>query len=495
MAPHSASGNSSLSASFDVLIIGAGISGINIAYHVQNEAPEPAPSSYAILESRSKLGGTWDFFKYPGLRSDSDMFTFGLPWYPWRKNKTIASGAEISSYLEDAATHAGIHKNIKYQHRVLSAYWSSQKARWTLDVEVNGVLGHTYEARFLVLGTGYYDYDEPLATLIPGLESFSGTVVHPQFWPEDLDYAEKDVVIIGSGATAVTLLPNLTDKAKHTTMLQRSPTYISPLPLVDKLAQLECAILPARLAGRVTRLRRAIRFFGFYWFCKFFPNTAKRLLRNLCIKLLPPNIPVEPHFTPRYDPMDQRLCACPDGDFFASLRSGKASIVTDVIRKVTEDEIILTSGTKLRPDIIVTATGLKLRIGGGIQFFIDDDPISIIDGFAWKGFMLQNVPNLAFVAGYYNAAWTLGAEVTGVAVVRLLRQMKSRGFSCVVPRLAKSDQLMEPQSFFKISSTYVKDAIKYTPKGGTGQWAHRWNYFFDLAKAYWGDFESGLEYF
>ncbi|SCO90229.1 uncharacterized protein FRV6_14357 [Fusarium oxysporum] len=339
---------SSLNTSFDVLIIGAGISGINLAYHIHTKAPEPAPSSYAILESRS-------------------------------------------------------------------------------------------------------------------LDNFAGTIVHHQFWPEDLDYVDKDVVIIGSGATAVTLLPNLTEKAHHTTMLQRSPTYISPLPLVDKLAQVERAILPAILAGRVTRLRRAIRFFGFYWFCKFFPNTAKRLLRDLCMKLFPPNILVDPLSLLAMTPWTS-----------GSVR---------VQMKVTEDEVILDSGTKLQPDIIVTATGLKLRIGGGIQFFVDGEPINIVDGFAWKGFMLQNVPNLAFVSGYYNAAWTLGAEVTGVAVVRLLRQMKSRGFSCVVPRLGRSDQNMEPQSFFKISSTYVKDAIKYTPKGGTGQWAHRWNYFFDLAKA------------
>jgi cation diffusion facilitator CzcD-associated flavoprotein CzcO len=422
------------------------------------------------------------------------MFTFGLPWNPWKMDKTMAPGAEISSYLVDSAARFGIDKRIKYQHRVLSARWSSQKSRWILGVEVDGASVQVFEARFLILGTGYYNYDEPLPVHIPGIDNFAGTVIHPQFWPRDFDYADKDIVIIGSGATAVTLLPSLASKASHTTMLQRSPTYIAPVPSTDKIAKLERTILPARLAPRVTRLRRAVRFFGFYWFCKAFPSAAKRLIRQASIKLLPPTIPVDPHFTPRYNPMDQRLCASPDGDFFAALRSGKASVVTDTIEAVTKEEIQLSSGEKLRPDVIITATGLKLRIGGGIQFFIDDKAIEITDRFAWKGFMLQDVPNLAFVTGYYNAAWTLGAEVTGLAVVRLLRQMKDRGVSSAVPRLRPSELNMVPESFFKLSSTYVKDSITVTPRGGTGQWAHRWNYFFDVSRACWGDHSTGLEY-
>ncbi|KAH7021955.1 hypothetical protein EDB80DRAFT_559060 [Ilyonectria destructans] len=494
MAPCSASDVGSSDPYFEVVIIGAGLSGINSAYHIQTEAPEPASSSYVILESRSDMGGTWDLFRYPGIRSDSDMFTFGLPWNPWPKEKTLASGAEIKSYLADSAARFGIDKRIRYQHRVLSAGWSSKKLRWILEVEVDGALVQVFEARFLILGTGYYDYDEPFAVHIPGIENFAGPVIHPQSWPVDFDYAGKDLVIIGSGATAITLLPNLAEKARHTTMLQRSPTYITPLPLVDKIVKLERAILPASFAGRVTRLRRAIRFFAFYWYCMFFPNSAKQLLRKAQVKLLPPTIPVDPHFAPRYNPMDQRLCVSPDGDFFAALRSGKASVVTDAIEAVTRDEIQLSSGSRLHPDIIITATGLKLRIGGGIKFFIDDEPADIADRFAWKGFLLQDMPNLAFITGYYNAAWTLGAEVSALAIVRLLRQMKDRNALAAVPRLRPSEFNMVPESFFKISSTYVKDAIKVTPKGGTGQWAHRWNYFADVSRACWGDHSTGLEY-
>ncbi|KAM5350077.1 hypothetical protein ACJ41O_006582 [Fusarium nematophilum] len=479
---------------FEVVIIGAGISGINSAYHIQAEGPEPASSSYAILESRSNIGGTWDLFQYPGIRSDSDMFTFSFTWNPWKQDRAMASGAEITAYLADSAARFGIDKRIKYQHRVLSARWSSQLSRWVLEVEVTGAAVQVFEARFIILGTGYYDYDQPLPAHIPGIENFAGTVIHPQFWPRDFDHADKDIVIIGSGATAITLLPSLATKASHTTMLQRSPTYIAPVPLVDGTAKLERALLPACLASRVTRLRRFIRHVGFYWYCIFFPNAARRLLRKVTVKLLPPTTPVDPHFTPRYNPMQQRLCASPDGDFFASIRSGRASVVTDTIEAVTKDEIQLSSGGKLHPDVIITATGLKLRMGGGISIHVDEEAVEIGEKFAWKGFMLQDVPNLAFVSGYYNAAWTLGAEVTGLSIVRLLRQMKSRGISTAVPRLRPSELNMVPESFFKLSSTYIKDADKVTPKGGTGQWAHRRNYLVDISRACWGDLSSGLEF-
>lgn len=475
----------------DVFIVGAGISGINTAYHIQTESRQPI--SYAILEARSHIGGTWDLFKYPGIRSDSDIFTFGFVWNPWNRDKTLAPGSEIQEYMAESAAQFGIDKHIRFGHKVLSANWSSQHNLWELDVQTGAVDHETIHARFLTLGTGYYDYDEPLQTHIPGISNFQGPVVHPQFWPDYLDYTDKNIVVIGSGATAITIVPAMADKAKHLTMLQRSPSYIGSVPQHDKLARFERRILPSSIAGRISRFRHMILDYLFYYFCIFFPGWARAAILRETEKLLPSSVPVDPHFKPRYKPWGQRFCASPDGDFFAALRSRKASVVTDTIKEVTEDTIQLHSGDSLRPDIIITATGLKLQMAGGIRLSVDDVAVDLSKKFLWKGFMIQDLPNLAVVLGYFNASWTLGAEVTGKAIMRILRQIQREGAVRATPRLDDSHQ-MEPKPFFQISATYAQDAGSKLPRGGTGQWAHRGNYFPDYWKAVWGDIKTGLEY-
>ncbi|KAJ4156440.1 hypothetical protein NW754_008071 [Fusarium falciforme] len=475
---------------FDVVIVGAGISGINTAYHIQREAPQP--TSYTILEARDNIGGTWDLFKYPGVRSDSDIFTFGFSWSPWDRDGVLAPGSEIANYMTESAAKFGIDKNICFNHKVVSANWSSKQSLWVLDVQTRE--GHaTIHARFLVLGTGYYDYDEPLQAHIPGIKNFQGPVIHPQFWPENLDYTEKTIVVIGSGATAITIVPAMAEKAKHITMLQRSPSYVGTVPQHDSLAKLESFVLPSRLAWGVTRFRHMIVDYLFYYFCIFFPEFARSLIRGETANLLPSSVPVDPHFEPRYQPWRQRFCACPDGDFFATLRSGKASVVTDTIKEVTEDAIQLDSGETLRPDMIITATGLKLRMAGGIRVSVDGQAVDFSKKFLWKGFMLQDLPNLALVIGYVNASWTLGAEITGKAVVRILHQIKRECALSATPRLEHPER-MQPRPLFQISATYVRDADSKFPQGGTGPWAHRWNYLPDYWKSVWGDIKTGLEY-
>ncbi|KAM5341299.1 hypothetical protein ACJ41O_014330 [Fusarium nematophilum] len=476
---------------FDVVIVGAGISGINTAYHMQTEAPQP--TSYAVLEARDNIGGTWDLFKYPGIRSDSDVFTFGFPWSPWtNREQVLATGEEIVAYMAESAAKIGIDKHIRFNNKVLSANWSSKQQLWVLDVQTRDGC-EIIHARFLTLGTGYYDYDEPLQAHIPGIKTFQGPVVHPQFWPEDLDYSDKNIVIIGSGATAITIVPAMIDKAKHITMLQRSPSYVGSVPNYDKLVKIEKLIFPTKLAWRVTRFRHMVVGYMFYYFCIFFPGFARSSIRRETAKLLPSSVPVNPHFEPRYPPWEQRFCACPDGDFFAALRSGKASVVTDTIKEVTKDVIRLNSGEILCPDIIITATGLKLRIGGGMRVSVDGQAVDFAQKFIWKGFMIQDLPNLALVLGYVNASWTLGAEVTGKAIVRILRQIKREKALSATPRLEHPER-MKTQSLFQISATYVRDANEKVPKGGTGPWARRWNYLPDYWKSVWGDIKTGLEY-
>ncbi|KAH6867835.1 hypothetical protein B0T10DRAFT_596279 [Thelonectria olida] len=476
---------------FDLVIVGAGISGINTAFHIQTGAPQP--TSYAIFEARSNIGGTWDLFQYPGVRSDSDIFTFSFPWNPWNRENILAPGSDIAAYVAESAAKFGIDKKIKFEHKVVSANWSSKHSLWAVDVQDSEGQMHSLHARFLVLGTGYYDYDEPLQAHIPGIENFKGTVIHPQFWPKGFDYTDKNVVVVGSGATAITIVPGMTEAAKHVTMLQRSPSYIGAVPQHDSVAELEKAVLPISLAWRVTRFRHMVFDYLFYYFCIFFPKFARSMILGETAKLLPPSVPIDPHFTPRYEPWTQRFCACPDGDFFAALRSGKASVITDTIKEVTQDAIQLHSGETLRPDVVITATGLKLLAVGGIRLSVNGHVVDCSKKFLWKGFMIQDLPNLALVLGYVNASWTLGAEITGKAIVRILRQIKREGASSVVPRLQHSER-MQSRPFFQISSTYVRNVDQIMPKGGTGPWAHRWNYLADYWKSVWGDVKTGLEY-
>lgn len=479
-------------ADYDVIIIGSGISGINSAHRVQTQCP--AGTTYTILEARNDLGGTWSFFKYPGLRSDSDLHTFGFSWRPWRENKAIATADLIIKYVKDCAAETGIDKKIRYNHKVLAAEWSSETLKWTLTVDVNGQQS-TISGRWIILGTGYYDYDEPMKSTIPGLENFKGKVIHPQFWPEDLDYTGKKMVIIGSGATAVTMLPIVADKTAHVTMLQRSPSYIMSLPSRDVIGKFWHAILPESWAAKIDRIRFMLVSYGFFYFCRSFPNAAKKILAKVTKAQLPDTIPLDPHFKPSYNPWEQRLCLCPDGDFYAALRKGKADIVTDTIKTVTEKGILLSSGDTLQTDIIVTATGLKIHLAGGVHFSVDGKPIVPGDKFMWKGVMLQDLPNVAFVIGYTNASWTLGAEATAQMVTRLITYMKTNGYSAAVPRL-EDPASMPSTPMLNLNSTYIQNALSQMPKSGAnGQWVPRSNYFSDYREATKGDIITDLQFY
>ncbi|OBR11016.1 Flavin-binding monooxygenase [Colletotrichum higginsianum IMI 349063] len=483
--------SSDIDETYDYIIVGAGISGINTAYYLQAHGPPNA--TYAILEGRARMGGTWDLFRYPGIRSDSDIYTFGFSWNPWKGENPLAEGADICSYLEESATMHGIDRHIRYHHQVISADWTSARSSWVLKVaDASGEKVKTIAARFVVLGTGYYDYEQPLAAEIPGIQDFEGRVVHPQFWPEDLDYRDKKVVIIGSGATAVTLLPNIATDAQRVTMLQRSPTYIVGMPpSKGRLTRFMVSVLPRSVSGRLLRVQYFLMAFFLYNFCQWFPALARRFLLGAAQKQLPPDIPLDPHFKPRYNPWDQRLCACPDWDFFAALRSGRADVVTDIIDKVTGSEIVLKSGAVLRPDIIVTATGLRIRFGGSIALSVDSAPVDITEKFTFKGCMLQDVPNMAFVFGYSNSSWTLGAEATSSYLVRLWRSMEDKGLRSVTPRLEDLD--MEAKPVVSLKSTYLRNARKVLPKAGTGLWAPRTNYLMDLWTATVSDVLSGMQ--
>ncbi|OAG34513.1 hypothetical protein AYO21_11335 [Fonsecaea monophora] len=486
-------GDSRMSAnggSFDVIIIGAGISGINMAYRLQTQIPG---CTYTILEARQSLGGTWDLFRYPGIRSDSDLFTFGFPWYPWRQENPIASGESIMAYMKDAAAKFGIDQHIRYKHSLDQAAWSSKHHAWSLTVNVDGEAAY-YTARFLVFGTGYYNYHTPLETDIPGIGRFQGETVHPQFWPEHLDYADKQIVIIGSGATAVTLLPQLAKKAKLTTMLQRSPSYILPMPNRDQSRSKLSYLLPTSVYYKLKRLSWIIFSRLFVGYCRRFPNRAKQLIEKSVTPLLPLTISYEPHFKPRYLPWEQRLCVCPDGDFYSALRSGKAVVETGVIHEVVSDGIQLTSGKKLPADIIVTATGLKLCVGGGVQFEVDGEQVALNTKFLWNGVMLQDIPNAAFVIGYTDASWTLGADATAHFVCRLLQSMSRKGYVEAKPYLPNSDSLTASPAF-NLNSTYVAVGAKSLPKtAAVAPWTGRGGYFSDMFWAKYGNITRGMRY-
>ncbi|TDZ49658.1 FAD-containing monooxygenase EthA [Colletotrichum trifolii] len=475
----------------DFLIIGAGISGINSAYYLQSKGPPSA--TYAVLEGRNQLGGTWDLFRYPGIRSDSDIYTFGFSWKPWKGNSPLASGPAILSYLQESVEEQGIDKQIRFNHQVTSAAWSTADASWTLQVTVAGEKVRPFKARFLVLGTGYYDYEQPLNSEISGICNFTGEVVHPQFWPKDLDYRNKNLVIIGSGATAVTLLPNLATEARHTTMLQRSPTYIAAMP-TRKAAIIDfiLSVLPSSISNGLLRMSYMLFAYALYCFCTMFPRLARWGLLRRVAQELPPTTAIDPHFNPKYDPWQQRLCVCPDADFFAALRSGKADVVTDIIKTVTDKEIVLQSGKTLSPDIIITATGLRIRFAGAISISVDGSPIQPNEKFAYKGCMLQDIPNLAFVFGYANSSWTLGAEATSVFLARLWHRMESSGIRTVTPYLGKG-KTMQPQPVMGLTSTYVQHAASVFPKAGSGLWAARTFYLEDLWRGKFGNVLAGMQ--
>lgn len=476
---------------FDVIIVGAGISGINAAYRVQTMLP--AGTTYTILDARDKIGGTWDLFKYPGLRSDSDLYTFGFPWRPWTAGRAIAEAPLILDYLDQSVKETGIDKNIRFHQKVVSADWSSDRLVWTLDVEA-GEKTIQYEGGFMILGTGYYDYEEPLQTVIPGIDNFKGQVIHPQFWPEDLDYAGKEVAIIGSGATAITILPNMAERASRVTIVQRSPSYIFALPnRDDPLVRLMRWVLPAKLAHLITRWRWMTTSYLFFYFCRTFPNAAKKIINTAAKMQLPKDYPLDPNFKPKYNPWEQRLCVAPDGDFYKCIKKGKGHMVTGAIKTVTEHGINLEDGQTVNADIIITATGLKIKFAGGIVPSIDGKPLDISTKYLWKGVMLQDLPNACVVIGYTNASWTLGADATAQMMMRLIKLMKSKGASAAVPRVMDASS-MTPTPMLNLNSTYIQKALDQMPKTGTGQWAPRSHYFGDIRQAKYGDIETEMEF-
>ena len=484
----------------DIVIIGAGISGVNAAYRVQTTLPN---HSYTILESRSAIGGTWDFFKYPGIRSDSDMHTFGFPFQPWQEQKSIASGNSICAYIRDTAKQYGIDKHVEFNSKVTDARFSSQDQRWRLSVQVDGEKTVEYTARYILLCSGYYDYEKPLPSTITGLENFQGTIIHPQFWPSDLDYTNKNIAIVGSGATAVTLLPSLAERAAHVTMIQRSPGYLITLPnRRSPLANFLHWALPTILAQKLIRIQFLLLPFLFFKFCRGFPNAARKVMQRRTERQLPKTVPHDPHFHPAYNPWEQRLCACPDGDFFETLHSERASIATGQIDTMTSDSILMQplrgageeKGKRIPADIIVTATGLKIRMAGGIVPKVDGQDLKIGEKFIWKGMMLQDLPNCAFVIGYTNASWTLGADAAAQHFCRIVRTMEAKGKGIVVPRVQEGESMTEAP-VLNLNSTYVKRAEKELPKvSDRAPWLPRQNYFTDLWDAKYGDLGSALEF-
>lgn len=475
----------------DIIIIGSGISGLNAAYRVQNELPT---HSYCILEARGSIGGTWDLFRYPGIRSDTDLYNFGFPWRPWDEKRLIADGASILNYLRKSVRDEGIDQHVRFHHKVVSASWSTDKQVWTLTVMSNGEKTVHLQATALVVGCGYYDYNRPLEAKIPALENFTGKIVHPQFWPPDLDYEGKKIAIVGSGATAITLLPSLTDKAEHVTMVQRSPTYIMPLPNSGN-TWLDW-FLPRSLVFKIMRLHLVLMPILMYAYCQWFPRSARRILRAEAVKALGDEYPVDKHFKPAYDPWDQRLCFAPDGDFYRPIRAGRASVVTGRIENIHGNSIELDSGDSIEADIVVTATGLRLSIAGGTRFFVDGQTVPLADKVLWRNSWMQDMPNCAFVLGYTNASWTLGADTTAVLFCRMLKTMQTRRFTSAIPRIPSSRGTMQTKPYFNIKSTYARQGSSVMPvTGDMGPWKGRTNYFLDSWKASYGDVQEDVDFY
>jgi monooxygenase len=460
----------------DVLIVGAGISGISAAWHLQDRCPS---KTYAILESREGLGGTWDLFKYPGIRSDSDMFTLGFRFKPWTSAKAIADGPSILTYVKEAAAENGIDKNIRFRHKVVAADWSDADNQWTVTVDHGGE-EVVMTASFLFATTGYYNYDQGYSPTFPGAENFKGTIVHPQHWPEDLDYQGKRVVVIGSGATAVTLIPALVNSgAGHVTMLQRSPTYIGALPAVDPFAEKAIKLLPEKAAHVANRWKAITFSTAQYQLARRFPKYMRKTLLTMAQRRLPEGYDVEKHFGPRYNPWDERLCLAPNGDLFKTIRKGHADVVTDTIDTFTETGIKLNSGEELEADIIVTATGLNLRLFGGAAIRRNGEPVDLTTTMSYKGMMLSSMPNMAFTIGYTNASWTLKADLVSEFVCRVLNYMDDNGFDTVVPQ--HPGESVDERPLMDFTPGYVLRALDELPKAGSKTpWKLKQNYFLDI---------------
>ncbi|HEX7296027.1 MAG TPA: NAD(P)/FAD-dependent oxidoreductase [Pyrinomonadaceae bacterium] len=503
---------------FDVIIVGAGLSGIGAACHLKRHCPQ---KTFAILEARSVSGGTWDLFRYPGVRSDSDMYTLGYRFRPWRNPKAIADGPSILNYIRDTAVEFGVDKAIRYQHRVKSASWSPENERWTIEVDKGGRAGGEnggngdgetrgsddgfdgtskkisdlkFETKkltcnFLYLCTGYYDYENGYTPEWPGVEHFRGVIVHPQKWPEDLDYANKRIIVIGSGATAITLIPALAERAAHVTMLQRSPSYIVMRPTEDLIANMLRRSLPDRAAYVLSRWKNVVTATFFYNLARKRPKVFKWMVARGVRKHLRDQFDSK-HFTPPYNPWDQRLCIAPDADFFRSMRDGRVSVVTDHIERFTEDGLLLKSGQRLDADIIITATGLQMKLISGMQLLVDDVAVNFPKMLVYKGMMFSDVPNLAFAIGYTNASWTLKCDLTSEYVCRLLNHMDRHGYHVCTPRLNDPDVKQEPVIDF--NSGYVLRALHMLPsQGSKPPWRLHQNYMKDLQMMRYGKVDDG----
>ena len=475
-------------APLDVLIVGAGLSGIGAAHHLQRLCPA---KRYAIVEARDAIGGTWDLFRYPGVRSDSDMYTLGYAFRPWTGSQAIADGAAIRQYIRDTARQAGIDRHIRFGHKVVAAAWSSAQACWDVTVEEVSSGAHwPLQARFLYLCSGYYRYDRAYRPAFEGEADYRGRIVLPQFWPEDLDYAGKRVVVIGSGATAVTLVPAMAERAAHVTMLQRSPSYVVARPGGDAIAQRLRRLLPERAAYALARWKNVALQMALYRFARSRPQLAKRRIVAFAARQLGPGFDVATHFTPRYKPWDQRVCAVPDGDLFGAIRQGRASVATDTIERFVPEGIRLASGRTLEADIVVMATGLELNLLGDVRLTVDGRAVRPAAEMAYKGMMLSDTPNLAMAFGYTNASWTLKADLTAAWVCRLLRYMDRHGHAIAVP---KREPEVAPEPFLSFTSGYVQRAAGLLPQQGSRKpWQVYQNYLKDLLVIRFGRLADGV---
>ncbi len=476
----------------DVLIIGAGLSGIGAACHLQEECPG---KSFVVLETRDAIGGTWDLFRYPGIRSDSDMFTLGYSFKPWVASRSIADGPSILQYIRETARERGVDQRIRFNHRVVRAEWSSEQARWAVEAERTDTKERVrLTCSFLFSCTGYYRYDEGYTPRFEGRESFRGTVVHPQHWPEDLDYAGKRVVVIGSGATAVTLVPAVAERAAHVTMLQRSPSYVLSVPGRDPVADVLRRVLPEKAAYAAVRWKNVKVNQGLYKLSRRAPRFVRTILSRGVRRRLPAGFDVGRHFNPTYQPWDQRLCLVADDDLFEAIRSGRASIVTDQIDTFTEKGIRLASGAELEADVIVTATGLNVLVLGGMSLSVDGREVDVSKTVGYKGMMFSGVPNLAFTMGYTNASWTLKGDLVGEYICRMLRHMDEHGYLQVTP--LAPDPSMPTEPFIDLKSGYVLRSLERLPKqGARAPWRLNQDYAQDVRLLREGPLEDeGVEF-